>query len=62
MRSAVLQGAHDFRIEELPSPLMKNTECLVSVKACGVCHSEIHQWENTLEDLDYPRRIGHEVA
>jgi 2-desacetyl-2-hydroxyethyl bacteriochlorophyllide A dehydrogenase len=32
------------------------------VKACGVCHSEIHQWDKKIEDLDYPRFIGHEVA
>jgi threonine dehydrogenase-like Zn-dependent dehydrogenase len=35
---------------------------LIKVKACGVCHSELHQWGNKQEGLDYPRRIGHEVA
>lgn len=62
MRSAVLYGPHDFRIEELPSPVLNETECLIKVRACGVCHSEQHQWQHKIPGLEYPRRIGHEVA
>ncbi|MHB8579241.1 MAG: zinc-dependent alcohol dehydrogenase [Ignavibacteriaceae bacterium] len=62
MRAAILYGAHDFRIEEIPDLKIEDDECLVSVKACGVCHSEIHQWETKIEGLEYPRHIGHEVA
>jgi threonine dehydrogenase-like Zn-dependent dehydrogenase len=62
MKSAILHGARDFRIEEQESPEYASDECLIDVKVCGVCHSELHQWENKIEGLDYPRRIGHEVA
>jgi len=62
MRIAVLHSAHDFRIETKESPDYKANECLIRVRACGVCHSEIHQWNQTLKGLDYPRYIGHEVA
>jgi 2-desacetyl-2-hydroxyethyl bacteriochlorophyllide A dehydrogenase len=62
MRSAVLYGPHDFRIEEFPTPPIGEKECLIQVKACGVCHSEQHQWLNKIPDIDYPRRIGHEAA
>lgn len=62
MRSAILYGAHDFRIDELPTPEIKDDECLIKVKACGVCHSELHQWDKRIPDLDYPRHIGHEVS
>ena len=62
MRSAVLYGPHDFRIEELPSPVFNESECLIKVRACGVCHSEQHQWQHKIPGLEYPRRIGHEVA
>ena len=62
MRAAVLYGAKDFQMEELSSPEVKADECLIEVKACGVCHSEISQWETRLNGLDYPRYIGHEVA
>ena len=62
MRIAALHGPHDFRIEEKPQPLLGENDCLVRVRACGVCHSEIHQWEVRVEGLDYPRYIGHEVT
>src|SRR5512145_463474 len=62
MRIAILYGPHDFRIEERPRPALQRDECLVRVRACGVCHSEIHQWDIKQEGLDYPRSIGHEVA
>ena len=62
MKAALLHGAHDFRVEELPPPDMQEDECLIAVNACGVCHSEIHQWEKKNPNLEYPRFIGHEVA
>jgi threonine dehydrogenase-like Zn-dependent dehydrogenase len=62
MKAAILHGAQDFRIEELDSPTFAADECLIDVKACGVCHSELHQWQQKIEGLDYPRSIGHEVA
>jgi threonine dehydrogenase-like Zn-dependent dehydrogenase len=62
MKAALLHDAHDFRIEEIQLPEIKHDECLISVKACGVCHSEIHQWDEKIAVLQYPRFIGHEVA
>lgn len=62
MRAAILHNARDFRIEEIDSPTISADECLIDVKACGVCHSELHQWEEKIEGLVYPRSIGHEVA
>jgi threonine dehydrogenase-like Zn-dependent dehydrogenase len=62
MRIATLYGPHDFRIEQQPSPEFKPDECLIRVRACGVCHSELHQWERAVTGLTYPRWIGHEVS
>jgi threonine dehydrogenase-like Zn-dependent dehydrogenase len=62
MRIAVLHGARDFRIEEKPSRKVEKNQCRIAVKACGVCHSELHQWATKIESLEYPRYIGHEVA
>jgi threonine dehydrogenase-like Zn-dependent dehydrogenase len=62
IRSAVLYGPHDFRIENVPAPVPEPDEYLIDVKACGVCHSEIHQWEKKIKNIKYPRRIGHEVS
>lgn len=62
MRSAVLYGPHDWRIEEVELSSPERDEVLINIKACGVCHSEIHQWEIKDNGLEYPRFIGHEVA
>jgi L-iditol 2-dehydrogenase len=62
MKTAVLYGPHDWRIEDQPRPVIKENEVLIKIKACGVCHSEIHQWDKKINGLDYPRYIGHEVS
>jgi len=62
MRHAVLYGPHDWKIEEVKTPSVGDDEVLLRIKACGVCHSEIHQWEVKVNGLDYPRYIGHEIA
>jgi threonine dehydrogenase-like Zn-dependent dehydrogenase len=62
MKAALLYGPHDFRIEEKTTPEINDDEYLIGIKACGVCHSEIHQWDEKVEGLDYPRSIGHEAA
>ncbi|MBN1892893.1 zinc-binding dehydrogenase [bacterium] len=62
MRAAILYGPRDFRIEVRPRPRIEKEECLVRVRACGVCHSELHQWEVKEPGLEYPRFIGHEVS
>lgn len=62
MKAALLYGPHDWRIEELDSPLMEEDELIITIKACGVCHSELHQWDEKIPGLEYPRFIGHEAA
>lgn len=62
MKAALLYGPHDWRIEEIDPPQFDDDELLISIKACGVCHSELHQWEEKIPGLDYPRFIGHEAS
>ena len=62
MKTAVLYAPHDWRIEDVKLSDPGEHECLIKIKACGVCHSEIHQWDHKIEGLEYPRSIGHEVA
>ncbi len=62
MKTAILYGPHDWKIEDRPTPRIKRDEVLIKIRACGVCHSEIHQWDKKISGLDYPRLIGHEVA
>lgn len=62
MKGAVLYGPHDWRIQNFETPSVSDDEALLDIKACGVCHSELHQWDVKINDLEYPRFIGHEVA
>src|SRR3981081_313028 len=36
-------------------------EVLVQVRACGVCHTDLHYREGAIND-DYPFLLGHEAA
>src|SRR5690349_3605147 len=62
MKIAVLYGPHDFHIDEEPIPEIQPDEVLLRVAACGVCTSELDQWEGKSSGLSYPRFIGHEVS
>jgi threonine dehydrogenase-like Zn-dependent dehydrogenase len=62
MKAALLYGPHDWRIEEVDPPVFNDDELLIIIKTCGVCHSELHQWEDKVPGLDYPRFIGHEAS
>ena len=62
MKTAILYGPHDWKIEDRPTPRINKDEILLKIRACGVCHSEIHQWDKKINGLEYPRLIGHEVA
>ena len=62
MKIAVLYGPRDFHIDEEPIPKIQPDEVLLRVAACGVCTSELDQWEGKSSGLTYPRFIGHEVS
>src|SRR5512133_323304 len=62
MKIAALYGPRDFQIIEAPMPEIQADEVLLRVAACGVCTSELEQWEGKSSGLNYPRFIGHEVS
>ena len=62
MKIAALYGPRDFQIIEEPIPEIQPDEVLLRVAACGVCTSELEQWEGKPSGLNYPRFIGHEVS
>jgi 2-desacetyl-2-hydroxyethyl bacteriochlorophyllide A dehydrogenase len=62
MKIAVLQAPRDFEVIEEPIPEIAPDEVLLRVTACGVCTSELDQWEGKAAGLTYPRFIGHEVS
>jgi threonine dehydrogenase-like Zn-dependent dehydrogenase len=62
MKIAVLQAPRNFEIINEPIPEIALDEVLLRVAACGVCISELDQWEGKAGGLTYPRFIGHEVS
>ena len=61
MKAWVLHGIGDFRFEEVGEPHLAEDEVLVSVKAAGICGSDIPRiYENGAHRM--PLVPGHEFA
>src|SRR5450631_518678 len=48
-------------LEEIIVPAPGPGEAVVAVKACGVCHTDLHYREGGIND-DFPYLLGHEAA
>ncbi|HBO36990.1 MAG TPA: alcohol dehydrogenase [Sphaerochaeta sp.] len=65
MKAAVLYGARDLRLEEVPAPIRKDNEVLVRILINGLCGSDIHFFmEGKLGPfvVDKPYIPGHEAV
>jgi len=65
MRAVYLEERGRFALKEVPVPRPGRDEVLVAVKACGVCGSDIHFYENgRIGDfvVREPLVLGHEAA
>jgi len=49
----------DVRVEEMPTPEIRDGEILVKMTACGICGSDIMEWYRIKKA---PRVLGHEVT
>jgi 2-desacetyl-2-hydroxyethyl bacteriochlorophyllide A dehydrogenase len=61
MKIAALQGPRQFEVLDVPKPEIAPDEVLLRVAACGVCTSELDQWEGKAT-IKYPHYPGHEVS
>src|SRR5215217_6439600 len=61
MKIAALQGPRQFEVLDVPKPEIASDEVLLHVAACGVCTSELDQWEGKA-GINYPHYPGHEVS
>jgi alcohol dehydrogenase/propanol-preferring alcohol dehydrogenase len=71
---AVVESGAPLREIEIPTPEPIGTQVLVEVTHCGVCHSDLHNWEGyydlgggkriTLKDrgISLPIVLGHEIV
>ena len=62
MRAAVAKKAKELVIEERGPLVTGPGQVLVNVKACGVCHTDLHVLDGDHPLARFPVVLGHEVA
>lgn len=62
MKCAVLYSPFDLRLEERPIPEITHNEALITVKAAGICGSDVHFFDGSHPYRNYPRIHGHELS
>ena len=63
MRAAVLTGyGEPLEIRSVPRPVAGPGKLLVRLKACGICHSDVHIWKGDIRPPNAPNPfiLGHE--
>jgi 2-desacetyl-2-hydroxyethyl bacteriochlorophyllide A dehydrogenase len=61
MKIAALRAPREFEVLDISIPEIGPDEVLLRVAACGVCTSELDQWEGKA-GINYPHYPGHEVS
>src|SRR6201985_2418564 len=62
VRGVVSRGkGASVRVQIVVVPDPGPGEAVVAVRACGVCHTDLHYREGAIND-DYPFLLGHEAA
>ena len=61
MKAWMLHGVGKIELEEIPQPIVRNDEVLLSVKACGICGSDIPRIYTTGAH-NMPLIPGHEFS
>lgn len=62
MKALVLKEYNRFAYEEVPTPTPGPAEVLVTVKACGICGSDVHGMDGSTGRRRPPLIMGHEAA
>ncbi len=63
MNAMLLDGPHEaLRLAEIPIPEPGPGQVLLKVKACGVCHTDLHILDGELIAPRYPLVLGHQVV
>jgi len=62
MKAAVLVGARDLQVKEVPDPVVPNDGLAIEVQACGICGSDLRRWSEGPPAGSGGIIAGHEAA
>ncbi|MEW6455607.1 MAG: zinc-binding dehydrogenase [Acidobacteriota bacterium] len=64
MKAAIFYGPNQpLKIEEFPTPELKRDEVFIKIRACGVCHTDLHYIDHGVPTFKKPPLIlGHEPS
>lgn len=63
MRAMLLEAAHTpLRLAELPLPQPGPGQVLLKVRACGICHTDLHILDGELTEPKLPLVPGHQIV
>ncbi len=63
MRAAVCLKPFEIQLQQVPEPQPKDDELVISVRATGVCGSDVRGYQGIHPEIkDYPVILGHEFA
>jgi threonine dehydrogenase-like Zn-dependent dehydrogenase len=60
--SAVWHGTGDLRLEEMPLPPLGAQDVCVAIVSCGVCATDLHLLDGSINLYRPPKVLGHEIA
>lgn len=63
MKTALLYGGKNIRVEEVPDPVPGSGEVLIRVRSAGICGSDLHNYRGDRSaSRQVPWQQGHELA
>ena len=62
MKALVLEEYNCLAFEDVPAPEPNSQEVQVSIKACGICGSDVHGMDGSTDRRRPPLIMGHEAA
>ena len=62
MKALVLKEYKQLALEEMPTPEIGPHDCLIAVRACGICGSDVHGFDGSSGRRIPPLVMGHEAA
>ncbi len=63
MRAMLLDAPHtSLHLANLPLPAAGPGQVLLKVRACGVCHTDLHILDGELAEPKLPLVLGHQIV